>query len=300
MIPSFLPPVLMITIERELDLLFQAPFAEFVGTRNALATRLKKEGRDAESARVRGIAKPTYTAWLVNQLYWGTRRELEAFLKAADRVRAADKAALEGKRPGGGDAATECTQALDALLSRASARAAEEGTPLSPALAERLRTTLDAIGTHGSAAARHARGRLQEDLDPPGFAAFAALVASAGPAARKPPAPVPVLVRPAADPRVADARAKLADAQAEAARRQDAASAAADAERRARTAADLAKSRRMESERALKSAAAEEEAATGALRARQAESRAAAQAAAVAERALEKAKAALGKLTYLP
>ena len=276
----------MITIERELDLLFQAPFAEFVGTRNALATRLKKEGRDAESARVRGLAKPTYTAWLVNQLYWGTRRELEAFLKAADRVRAADKAALEGKRPGGGDAATERTQALDALLSRASARAAEEGTPLSPALAERLRTTLDAIGTHGSAAARHARGRLQEDLDPPGFAAFAALVASAGPAARKPaatPAPVPVLVRPAADPRV-----------------QDAASAAADAERRARTAADLAKSRRMESERALKSAAAEEEAATGALRARQAESRTAAQAAAVAERALEKAKSALGKLTYLP
>lgn len=288
----------MITIERELDLLFQAPFAEFVGTRNALATRLKKEGRDAESARVRGLAKPTYTSWLVNQLYWGARRELEAYLKAADRVRAADKAALEGKRPGGGDAATERTQALDALLSRASARAAEEGTPLSPALAERLRTTLDAIGTHGSAAARHARGRLQEDLDPPGFTAFAALVASAGPAARKPaPAPVPVLVRPAADPRVADARAKLADAQAEAARRQDAASAAADAERRARTAADLAKSRRIESERALKSAAAEEEAATGALRARQAESKSAAQAAAVAERALEKAKAALGKLT---
>ena len=163
----------MITIERELDLLFQAPFAEFVGTRNALATRLKKEGRDAESARVRGLAKPTYTSWLVNQLYWGARRELEAYLKAADRVRAADKAALEGKRPGGGDAATERRQALDALLSRASARAAEEGTPLSPALAERLRTTLDAIGTHGSAAARHARGRLQEDLDPPGFSAFA-------------------------------------------------------------------------------------------------------------------------------
>jgi hypothetical protein len=298
MIAWFLPPALMITIERELDLLFQAPFAEFVGTRNALATRLKKEGRDAESARVRGLAKPTYTSWLVNQLYWGARRELEAYLKAADRVRAADKAALEGKRPGGGDAATERRQALDALLSRASARAAEEGTPLSPALAERLRTTLDAIGTHGSAAARHARGRLQEDLDPPGFTAFAALVASAGPAARKPaPAPVPVLVRPAADPRVADARAKLADAQAEAARRQDAASAAADAERRARTAADLAKSRRIESERALKSAAAEEEAATGALRARQAESKSAAQAAAVAERALEKAKAALGKLT---
>jgi hypothetical protein len=288
----------MITIERELDLLFQAPFAEFVGTRNALATRLKKEGRAPESARVRGLAKPTYTAWLVNQLYWGARRELESFLKAADRVRAADKAAIEGKRPNAGDAASERSQTLDALMARASARAAEEGTPLSPALAERLRTTLDAIGAHGSAAARHARGRLQEDLDPPGFSAFAALVASAGSAARKPapaPPPVPVLVKPAADPRVAEARARVAEAQAEAARRQDAAAAAADAERRARTAADLAKSRRVDAERALKSASAEEEAATSALRARQGESKAAAQAAVVAERALEKAKAALEK-----
>ena len=288
----------MTNLERELDVLFQAPFAEFVGTRNGLATRLKKEGRDAEAARVRGLAKPTYTAWLVNQLYWGARRELEAFLKSADRVRATDKAALEGKRPGGGDAASERAQALDALLARASARAAEEGTPLSPALAERLRTTLDAIGAHGSAAARHARGRLQEDLDPPGFSAFAALVASAGPSARKPaPAPAPVLVRPTADPRVAEARARLGEAQAEAARKQDAAAAASDAERRARAAADLAKARRIEAERGLKSAAAEEDAAASALRARQSESKAAAQAAAVADRALEKAKAALGRLT---
>src|SRR4029450_3318132 len=139
-------------------LLFQAPFAEFVGTRNALATRLKKEGRDAESARVRGLAKPSYTPCLVTHLYWGARRELEAFLKAADRVRAADKAALEGKRPGGGDAATERTQALDVLLSRASARAAEEGTPLSPALAERLRTTLDGVGLAGGGDGEGGRG----------------------------------------------------------------------------------------------------------------------------------------------
>ena len=35
----------MTDLERELDTLFQAPFAEFVGTRNGLAARLKKEGR---------------------------------------------------------------------------------------------------------------------------------------------------------------------------------------------------------------------------------------------------------------
>jgi hypothetical protein len=290
----------MITIERELDLLFQTPFAEFVGARNALATRLKKEGRDAEAARVRGLAKPTYTAWLVNQLYWGARRELDAYLKAADRVRAADKAALEGRRPAGDAASADRAQALDDLLARAASRATEEGTPLSPALRERLRTTLDAIGAHGSASARHARGRLQEDLDPPGFSAFAALVESGGAATSRKSAaaaPGPVLVRSTPNPRLGEARSRLAEAQGEAARRVDAASAASEAERRARAAAEQAKARRLDAERVLKSATAEEEAAATALRARQAESKAAAQAAAVAERALERAKAAVGKLT---
>jgi hypothetical protein len=158
------PPAspLVTDLERELDTLFQAPFAEFVGARNGLAARLKKEGRDEESARVRGLAKPSFTAWLVNQLYWTARRDLDAFLKAADRVRAGEKAMLEGRKAAGhAEAVSERRKAIDQLVSRATSRAAEEGTPLSPALSERLRTTLDAIGAYGAAAGRHARGRLQ-------------------------------------------------------------------------------------------------------------------------------------------
>ena len=62
-------PSPVINLDHELDRLFQAPFAEFVGTRNGVATMLKKAGRIDESTRVRGLAKPSYTAWLVNQLY---------------------------------------------------------------------------------------------------------------------------------------------------------------------------------------------------------------------------------------
>ena len=195
----------MTNLERELDVLFQAPFAEFVGTRNGIAARLKKEGRDAEAARVRGLAKPTYTAWLVNQLYWGARVDFDVFLKAADRVRAGEKSLLEGRRPGAAhaSAAGDRKAALDTLVARATARAAEEGTPLSPALTERLRVTLDAIGAHGAAAARHARGRLQEDLDPPGFAAFAALADGAAPAKKSTLAPILQMpVRSAPNPRL--------------------------------------------------------------------------------------------------
>lgn len=289
----------MTNLERELDVLFQAPFAEFVGTRNGLATRLKKEGRDAEAARVRGLAKPTYTAWLVNQLYWGARVDLDVFLKAADRVRASEKAMLEGRRPGAAhaSAAQDRRAALDVLVARATARAAEEGTPLSPALTERLRVTLDAIGAHGSAAARHARGRLQEDLDPPGFAAFAALADGTAPAKKSTPAAViPMPVRSTPNPRVTEARARVQAARGESARRQDALTGAADAERRAKLALDQAKARLAETVRAQKSAQAEVEAAQAALKARQAELRDATRDASASEKALDRATEALGKL----
>jgi hypothetical protein len=290
----------MTNLERELDVLFQAPFAEFVGTRNGLATRLKKEGRDAEAARVRGLAKPTYTAWLVNQLYWGARLEFDVFLKAADRVRAAEKAMLEGRRPGAAHAGAvdDRRAALDALVAKATSRAAEEGTPLSPALTERLRVTLDAIGAHGTSAARHARGRLQEDLDPPGFAAFAALANGTIPAKKSstPAAVIPMPVRPAPNPRLNDARAKIQAARGDAARQQDALAAATDAERRAKTALDQAKTRLAEADRALKSAQAEVDAAQAALKSRQAELREASRAAAASDKALERASEHLRKL----
>jgi len=287
-------------LERELDTLFQAPFAEFVGARNGLAARLKKEGRDEESARVRGLAKPSFTAWLVNQLYWTARRELDSFLKAADRVRTGEKAMLEGRKTAGhGDAVTERRKTLDQLVSRATSRAAEEGTPLSPALTERLRTTLDAIGAYGGAAARHSRGRLQEDLDPPGFAALAALGAGdAGGGKRGTPAGPPKLqlVRSTPHPKLAEAKGRATEAEAEAARSQDAAAAAADAERRARTVAEQARTRLADVERALKSAKAEAEAAAVALKTRQAEARSAAAAATAAMKALEKARDSVDRL----
>ena len=296
-------PVPVINLERELDRLFQAPFAEFVGTRNALASQLKKAGRAEESARVRGLAKPTYTAWLVNQLYWTARDALDTYLKAADRVRELEAALLEGKKaPGHAQAVAARDAALDALMAKAAARAVDEGAPLSPALTERLRTTLEAIGAFGSAAAKHQRGRLQEDLDPPGFAAFALLAAGrtappSGSGSRREPAAPPQLRivsrgpgNAAARQAEADARSRLQELQAAAARAQDAAMAAQEAERKARAALDAARARREEAERTLQSARAEVEATTAAWKGRQADAKKAAAAAAAAQKALEREK----------
>jgi hypothetical protein len=189
-------------------------------------------------------------------------------------------------------------------MTRAAQRAAEEGTPLSPALGERLKTTLDAIGLYGGAEAKHQRGRLQEDLDPPGFAAFAALASGAkaapspakkttAPAASEPPRLVvgrSIGVDHASRQAVVDARAALQEALATAGRAQDGANAAAEAERKARVAAESARARLAEAERAHKSAEAEVSATTAALKTRQAEARKAAAAAATAHKAVERVR----------
>jgi hypothetical protein len=305
-IPHFvtaMAPSPVINLDHELDRLFQAPFAEFVGARNGVAAMLKKAGRVDESTRVRGLAKPSYTAWLVNQLYWNARDEFDTFVKAADRVRAAEHAMLEGRKAGSHpELVAARAAALEQLMTRAAQRAAEEGTPLSPALGERLKTTLDAIGAYGSGEAKHHRGRLQEDLDPPGFAAFAALASGAKPApstkraAAPPPEPPRLVVGRsigvdhASRQAAADARAALQEALTAAGRAQDAAAGAADAERKARAAMEAAKARLAEVERARKSAEAEVSATTAALKARQAEARKAAAEAAAAQKAVDKAR----------
>ena len=97
-------PSPVINLDRELDRLFQAPFAEFVGARNGVAAMLKKAGRADESARVRGLAKPSYTAWLVNQLYWNARDVLEVVsegLGPGARRRAGAARRPQGRRPRG-------------------------------------------------------------------------------------------------------------------------------------------------------------------------------------------------------
>ena len=56
-----------------MDALFKLPLAEFTGARNDLAARLKREGRANDSNFVKALAKPSISAWAVNQLHWNHR-----------------------------------------------------------------------------------------------------------------------------------------------------------------------------------------------------------------------------------
>ena len=84
-------------LESDLDALFRLPLAEFTGARNALAAQLKKSGRGAEAARVKALAKPSVSAWAVNQLYWNHRTAFDQLIASGERFQKAQTSRSSGK-----------------------------------------------------------------------------------------------------------------------------------------------------------------------------------------------------------
>jgi hypothetical protein len=163
-------------VEPEIDNLFKLPLTDFTAARNALATRLKKEGRAEEADRVKGIQKPPASAWTVNQLYWRQRKDIDELLRVGDKFRAAQAAQLAGKSSDLRGLLNERRDALSALMKHAGAVLRDAGHSVSPDTTRRIMTTLEALATYGDTPGAPRAGRLTDDIDPPGFEALAALV----------------------------------------------------------------------------------------------------------------------------
>jgi hypothetical protein len=269
-------------VEKEIDALFTLPLEEFTASRNALASRLKKAGQGEEAARVKALAKPSISAWAVNQLYWKHRSAYDELIAAGERVLAAHASQLAGK---GGDM-REALEARREVLTRLSRLAAvtltEAGHNPTPEKIHRLTTTLEALSTLASSPSAPPAGRLTDDIDPPGFDVFATLM----PARRKPiptPAPEPTKeMRNAAKAALRNAERALSEARAHA-RDVDAALQKADAR-----AKETAK-RKREAEERLNQARADDQEARERLSTLEANARDATKAVRDAERAVEEA-----------
>ena len=66
------------------DDLYGLPLDRFTDERNALAKRLRQEGRRDEAAGVSKLRKPSLAAWAVNQLVRTQKREVSGLFKAGD------------------------------------------------------------------------------------------------------------------------------------------------------------------------------------------------------------------------
>lgn len=209
------------SLDADLDRLYQLPPAAFTAERNALAKRA-----GPRAAEIRALPRPTLAVWAVNQLHWRQPDVYRALIESAENLRATHKAVLGGRRGDLRAAGRAHEAALDAALKATLAIAAEDGTPASDAVRQAIGTTLRALP------AGDPPGRLRQALAPGGFEMLTGLPSGG----RVVPAPRPTQKKASGAPAGSGAAKKPAD-PAETARARQALASAAQALSRAEQAA---------------------------------------------------------------
>ncbi len=230
------------------DAIYGLPLEDFVPERAAVAKRLRSEGDRETAKRVTALRKPSVAAWTINQLVRSRAKDVAAFTKAADGLRAAQGALLEGR-----GSPADLRTAREAER-KAVGRLIEVARGLFPGGREPGESTLERIGAtlHAAAADEAIRdevlsGRLLRERESSGFGDLDVELAAAVPP----------------KPRRKRERERESDDTAARAQEEAAAREAAERERRTRRAAlqaalDQAVEERRRAEDALDEARAEE------------------------------------------
>jgi hypothetical protein len=167
--------------EAEVDELFSTPPTQFIAARNELVKRARAGKQEELAKEIASLRKPTATVWLLNQIARHHERETAALLQAGEKLRRAQTAALRGVGP---EPLREANDAWRAAVSSALKRAREilKTAGGRQDLEEpRLVATLLGAAADTKSAELLKRGKLTEELKPPGFEA-ALGVLGAGPA----------------------------------------------------------------------------------------------------------------------
>jgi hypothetical protein len=294
-------------LESEIARLYALPLAEFTPERNALATRLRKDGDREASERVKTLAKPPASAWAVNVLFRDQKKKMDALLTAGERARGAlQKALTHGSADTLRDALHEERELRDDLRRQAIALLTEDGREPGRPIVDRLTVDLEALALSPAAAEAAERGWLDRDLDPPGFEVLAGLQLAARPerhGLRLVPTPEKAPAREKEEREEEKKGGKDREEKAERERREREEAKRQErigrAEEKVARAAEEAEAFSSEAERAERAAAAAERAAEEAHRRAAADREAAARARARADRAAEQLARAEAELAAL-
>jgi hypothetical protein len=150
-------PGMAATHDDAVGALYRARHDMFVRERKRLSAELEAGGDEAGAAHLAKLGRPPISAWAVNQLWWQARPEFDELLRAAERLREADRAAAVAHR-----------EALAKLRARAAALLGEAGHAATEATLRRVTTTLSAVAAAGGFEP-DPPGALTSDRDPPGF-----------------------------------------------------------------------------------------------------------------------------------
>ena len=157
-----------------LDRLYGLPLAEFTPARDQLARELRKAGQSAAADEAKALAKPSISAWTVNQLARTEPMQIRGLMTAGERLRNAQAGLLLGDDPDELQAALKRQRdVVAALLESAKKILARAGHPASPATLDRIRGTLTAAAVDEEGARLVEIGRLTKDLEPAGFGGLA-------------------------------------------------------------------------------------------------------------------------------
>jgi hypothetical protein len=163
------------SLDDEIGRLYRLPLAEFTGERNAVAKRLQKEGNGDAANEIKALAKPSVSAWAVNQLFAQEGERMGELLAAGERARSALQHTLTvGDAEVLRDALQEQRELRDDLRRRAAEILGKDRAP-GQAILDRITVNLDALALSPGAATEAERGWLDTDLEPPGFEVLSGL-----------------------------------------------------------------------------------------------------------------------------
>jgi hypothetical protein len=157
------------SLDDDLDRLYQLPLDEFTAARNEIAKRA-----GARATEIKALTKPPIAAWAVNQLHWKDRKVYDALIEAAGELRATHKAVLSGKRGDLRFAGKEHEDAIEKALKATLAILADSGHPVTDATRHAIAQTLRALPADDPA------GRLTRALQPGGFEMLAGIAVKGG------------------------------------------------------------------------------------------------------------------------
>lgn len=165
--------------DAKVDELYQRPLAEFTQARNALAKTLSGDRKRI----VASLPKPTVPLWAINQLYWKDPSTYNALIDAAEKLRAAHRAVIGGKKLD----LRKPDEIHRAALERAAAKTLNLLERTTGNISEPVRTAIRR--TLATLPGDEQAGRLTREPAPAGFSMFAGITpraANVSPAQVKP------------------------------------------------------------------------------------------------------------------
>ena len=163
----------------DLNRLYSGPFDDFVQRRTLLERALRKAGKRSEASFVQKLAKPAFSAWLVNRLYRHQPDLFQGLLEAGEGLRQAQKDVLPGRGLSSLQHAQRRVQeAIDSLRAMAREETLRMERPFTAQTQHRFIRTLEAIAQAPRESFDPPLGRFVEDLMPAGFDTLLELAAS--------------------------------------------------------------------------------------------------------------------------